>query len=104
QLTTAKPWNDVIIAYRNGAPVRIRDIGQAVMGPTDTTQAGWSNGKRSVFLVVFKIPGVNVINTVESIKSTLGALEAAIPPSVHVKILSDRTTTIRASVRTSNSL
>ena len=57
QLTTAKPWNDVIVAYRNGAPVRIRDIGQAVMGPTDTTQAGWSNGKRSVFLVVFKIPG-----------------------------------------------
>ena len=99
QLTTAKPWNDVIIAYRNGAPVRIRDIGQAVMGPTDTTQAGWSNGKRSVFLVVFKIPGANVINTVEAIKATLPALQAAIPPTVHVSILSDRTTTIRASVR-----
>ena len=99
QLTTAKPWNDVIIAYRNGAPVRIRDIGQAVMGPTDTTQAGWSNGKRSVFLVVFKIPGANVISTVEAIKSTLGSLEAAIPPTVHVKVLSDRTLTIRASVQ-----
>ena len=103
QLTTAEPWNDVIIAYRNGAPVRIRDIGQAVMGPTDTTQAGWSNGKRSVFLVVFKIPGANVINTVEAIKATLPALQAAIPPTVHVSILSDRTTTIRASVATSNS-
>src|SRR5271165_3513062 len=99
QLTTAQPWNDVIIAYRNGAPVKIRDIGQAVMGPTDTTQAGWSNGKRSVFLVVFKIPGANVISTVEAIKATLGSLEAAIPPTVHVKVLSDRTTTIRASVR-----
>ena len=99
QLTTAKPWNDVIIAYRNGAPVRVRDIGQAVMGPTDTTQAGWSNGKRSVFLVVFKIPGANVISTVEAIKSTLGSLEAAIPPTIHVRVLSDRTTTIRASVR-----
>src|SRR3984885_14210166 len=99
QLTTAKPWNDVIIAYRNGAPVRIRDIGQAVMGPTDSTQAGWSNGKRSVFLVVFKIPGVNVINTVEAIKSTLPALQASISPTIHVEILSDRTTTIRASVR-----
>jgi len=98
QLTAAKPWNDVIIAYRNGAPVRIRDIGQAVMGPTDTTQAGWSNGRRSVFLVVFKIPGANVISTVEAIKSTLGSLEAAIPPTVHVKVLSDRTRTIRASV------
>jgi HAE1 family hydrophobic/amphiphilic exporter-1 len=98
QLTTAKPWNDVIIAYRNGAPVRIRDIGQAVMGPTDSTQAGWSNGKRSVFLVVFKIPGVNVINTVEAIKATLPSLQASISPTIHVEILSDRTTTIRASV------
>jgi hypothetical protein len=99
QLTTAKPWNDVIIAYRNGAPVRVRDIGQAVMGPTDTTQAGWSNGKSGVFLVIYKIPGVNVISTVEAIKSALGSLEAAIPSTVHVSILSDRTTTIRASVR-----
>ena len=99
QLTTAEPWNDVIVAYRNGAPVRVRDIGQAVMGPSDTTQAAWSNGKRSVFLVVFKQPGVNVINTVEAIKKTLTSLEAAIPPTVHVKVLSDRTTTIRASVK-----
>ena len=98
QLTTAKPWNDVIIAYRNGAPVRVRDIGQAVMGPADTTQAAWSNGKRGVFLVVFKQPGANVINTVEAIKKTLTTLEAAIPPIIHVKVLSDRTTTIRASV------
>ncbi len=52
----------MIVAYRNGAPVRVRDIGQAVAGPQDTTQAAWSNGKRSVFLVVFKIPGANVIN------------------------------------------
>ncbi|MGC9960187.1 efflux RND transporter permease subunit, partial [Roseiarcus sp.] len=99
QLTTAKPWNDVIIAYRNGAPVRIRDIGQAVMGPTDSTQAGWSNGKRSVFLVVFKIPGANVINTVEAIKATLPSLQAAISPTIHISILSDRTTTIRSSVK-----
>src|SRR5580693_855150 len=98
QLTTAKPWNDVIVAYRNGAPVRIRDIGQAVMGPTDSTQAGWSNGKRSVFLVVFKIPGANVINTVEAIKGTLATLQASIPPTIHVSVLSDRTKTIRASV------
>jgi len=99
QLTTAKPWNDVIIAYRNGAPVRIRDIGQAVTGPFDTTQAAWSNGKRGVFLVVFKQPGANVINTVDAIKKTLTSLEASIPPSIHVKVLSDRTMTIRASVK-----
>src|ERR1700729_4228451 len=99
QLTTAKPWNDVIVPYRNGAPVRIRDIGQAVMGPTDTTQAGWSNGKRSVFLVVFKIPGANVINPVEKIKTTLPALQTASAPTIKISILSDRPTLIRASVR-----
>ena len=98
QLTEAKPWNDVIIAYRNGAPVRVRDIGVAVAGPVDTLQAAWSNGKRSVFLVVFKQPGVNVIKTVESIKKVLVRLEASIPPDIHVALTSDRTTTIRASV------
>ena len=59
----------------------------------------WSNGKRSVFLVVFKIPGANVIKTVEAIKSTLTTLQASIPPDIQVSILSDRTTTIRASVQ-----
>src|SRR5271167_2811673 len=98
QLTEAKPWNDVIIAYRNGAPVRVRDVGVAVAGPVDTLQAAWSNGKRSVFLVVFKQPGVNVIKTVEKIKNILVRLEASIPPDVHVYLTSDRTTTIRASV------
>ncbi len=99
QLTVAKSWNDVIIAYRNGAPVRVRDIGQAVAGPADTTQAAWSNGKRSVFLVIWKQPGANVIDTVEAIKRALGPLQAAIPTNIQVKILSDRTLTIRASVR-----
>ena len=96
QLTVAKPWNDVIIAYRNGAPVRVRDIGRAVAGPADTTQAAWSNGKSSVFLVIWKQPGANVIDTVEAIKRALGPLQAAIPRNIHVKILSDRTLTIRA--------
>src|ERR1700691_1440077 len=98
QLTEAKPWNDVIVAYRNGAPVRVRDIGVAVAGPVDTTQAAWSDGKRSVFLVVFKQPGVNVIKTVESIKQVMVKLEASIPPDIHVTVLSDRTTTMRAAV------
>ena len=89
----------MIVAYRNGAPVRVRDIGQAVAGPQDTTQAAWSNGKPSVFLVVFKIPGANVINTVEAIKGTLASLQTSIPPTIHVSVLSDRTKTIRASVR-----
>jgi HAE1 family hydrophobic/amphiphilic exporter-1 len=98
QLTAAKDWNDVIIAYRNGAPLRVRDIGQAVAGPEDAKQAAWANGKRGVFLVVFKQPGANVIDTVDRIKTELPRLRAAMPPSVHVNILSDRTQTIRASV------
>jgi hydrophobic/amphiphilic exporter-1 (mainly G- bacteria), HAE1 family len=98
QLTVPKPWNDVIVAYRNGAPVRVRDIGRAVAGPADTTQAAWSNGKSSVFLVIWKVPGVNVIDTVEAIKRALGPLQAAIPRDIHVSVLSDRTLTIRAAV------
>ena len=98
QLVQAKPWNDVIVAYRNGAPVRIRDIGQAVAGPPTTTQAAWGNGKRDVFLVIFKQPGVNVIKTVEKIKQAMARLQASIPASMHIGILSDRTTTIRAAV------
>jgi len=99
QLTKAKEWNDVIIAYRDGAPVRIRDIGQAIRGPADTTQAAWGNGKRDVFLVIFKLPGANVIKTVDKIKQTMTRLQAAIPASMHVTVLSDRTTTIRAAVQ-----
>src|SRR6202522_4422085 len=90
QLTEAKPWNNVIVAYRNGAPVRVRDIGVAVAGPVDTTEAAWTNGKRSIFLVVFKQPGANVIKTVESIKQIMVKLEASIPPDIHVSVLSDR--------------
>ncbi|THD47718.1 MAG: acriflavine resistance protein B [Bradyrhizobium sp.] len=98
QIVQPKPWNDVIVAYRDGAPVRIKDIGEAVSGPADVTQAAWGNGKRDVFLVIFKQPGVNVIKTVEKIKQTLSRLQASIPASMHISILSDRTTTIRAAV------
>ena len=98
QLPEAKDWNNVIIAYRNGGPLRIRDIGQAVVGPEDAKQAAWANGKRGVFLVIFKQPGANVIETVDKIKATLPRLVAAIPPSVKVDVISDRTQTIRAAV------
>lgn len=98
QLTAAQSWNDVIVAYRNGAPLRIKDIGQAASGPEDTKQAAWTNGERGVFLVVFKQPGANVIDIVDTIKQQLPQLQASIPPTVKVSIMSDRTTTIRASV------
>ncbi|TGE00298.1 multidrug efflux RND transporter permease subunit [Methylobacterium nonmethylotrophicum] len=98
QLTASKDWNDVIIAYRNGAPLRVRDIGQAVAGPEDAKQAAWANGQRGVFLVIFKQPGANVIETVDRIKAELPRITAALPAGIVVKTLSDRTQTIRASV------
>jgi HAE1 family hydrophobic/amphiphilic exporter-1 len=98
QLLDSKNWNDVIIAYRNGGPLRIRDIGRAVTGPEDAKQAAWANGKRGVFLVVFKQPGANVIETVDKIKSLLPRLVAAIPPAIKIEVISDRTQTIRSAV------
>ena len=98
QLTASKDWNDVIVAYRNGGPVRIRDIGQAVTGPENAKNAAWANGKRGVFLVIFKQPGANVIDIVDKIKAELPRLQASIPPAVKLDVLSDRTTTIRAAV------
>jgi hydrophobic/amphiphilic exporter-1 (mainly G- bacteria), HAE1 family len=98
QLLDSKDWNDVIVAYRNGGPLRIRDIGQAVTGPEDAKQAAWANGKRGVFLVVFKQPGANVIETVDRIKAMLPRLVAAIPPTIKIELISDRTQTIRAAV------
>jgi HAE1 family hydrophobic/amphiphilic exporter-1 len=98
QLLDSKDWNDVIVAYRNGGPLRIRDIGQAVTGPEDAKQAAWANGKRGVFLVVYKQPGANVIDTVDKIKSMLPRLVAAIPQAIKIELISDRTQTIRAAV------
>ncbi|WP_298254130.1 efflux RND transporter permease subunit [Bradyrhizobium sp.] len=98
QLLDADKWNDTIIAYRNGGPLRVRDIGQAVAAPEDMKQAAWADGKRGVFLVIFKQPGANVIDTVDKIKAQLPRLVAAIPPAIKIKIISDRTLTIRAAV------
>src|SRR3954454_12035684 len=63
QLTNARSWNDVILAYRNGTPIRVRDVGQAIVGPENTKKAAWANGQRGVFLIVFKQPSANVIET-----------------------------------------
>ncbi len=98
QLLEAKDWNDVIIAYRNGGPLRIRDIGKAVTGPEDAKQAAWADGKRGVFLVVYKQPGANVIETVDKIKALLPRLVAGIPAAIKINVMSDRTLTIRAAV------
>jgi hydrophobe/amphiphile efflux-1 (HAE1) family protein len=98
QILAAAPWNDIIVSYRNGAPVRIRDIGRAVDGPEDTKLAAWANGTRCILLAVYKQPGANVIDTVDQVRAALPHLRASIPAAIDVTILEDRTETIRASV------
>jgi hydrophobe/amphiphile efflux-1 (HAE1) family protein len=98
QLLKPAAYNSLIVAYQNGAPVRVSDIGRAIEGPENNLLAGWRNEQRAVILAIQRQPGANVIATVEGIKTLLPQLEASIPPSVHVSILSDRTQTIRASL------
>ena len=99
QILEASTLDNVIVAYKDGAPVRIRDIGRAIDGAENTQYAAWQNGKKGVLLIVFKQPGANVIDTVGRVMKALPGLEAAIPPSIKVQVLSDRTETIRASVK-----
>jgi len=98
QLMEAKPWNDVIVAYVNGAPVRIRDIGVAIDGPENNQMTAWQNGHPGILLQVFKQPGANVIDTVQRIKAMMPHALAAVPASVKVNLVLDRTITINASV------
>ena len=99
QLTRANQYDDAIVAYRGGAPVRVSDIGHAVDGPENAKLAGWQNGRRGIQLLVYKQPGANVIDTVSRIRQELPRLQAAIPPSIHVTTVMDRTLTIQASVK-----
>ncbi|MBO9647762.1 MAG: efflux RND transporter permease subunit [Variovorax sp.] len=111
QLLKAAPWNDMVLAWRNGAPIRVRDVGVAVDGPENAKVSAWgyagkgasegtdiSDG-RAIMLAITKQPGANVIETVDRIQAALPKLKASIPPSVTVNTLIDRTQTIRASVK-----
>ena len=98
QLLKAAPWNDIIVAYKNGAPVRIRDIGVAVDGPENRLIAAWQNGHAGVLLLINKAPGANVIDTVDRIKALIPHMQSQIPASIQIKQIVDRTITIAASV------
>ena len=98
QIVEPKPFEDVIVAYRNGAPVRVRDIGRAVAAATDRFSAAYHDNDQAILLSVYKQPGANVIDTVEQIKALLPKLTANIPAAMRVETVLDRTTTIRASV------
>src|SRR4030088_2650791 len=99
RLLKAAPWNDVIVAYKNGAPVRIRDIGVAVDGPEDQLSRAFQNGRNGIMLQVFKQAGANVIETVGRVNTLMPHALASVPPSIKVDTIIDRTTTIQASVK-----
>ena len=98
QLLKPAAYEGLIIAYRNGSPVRIRDIGTAIEGPENDLLAGWYGKQPAIILAVQRVPGANVIETVDRIKALLPKLQASVPPAVKVTIAADRTQTIRAAV------
>jgi HAE1 family hydrophobic/amphiphilic exporter-1 len=98
QITDALHFDDVIIAYRDGAPVRVRDVGRAVSAAADRNTAAFQNNKPAILLLISKQPGANVIEIVDRIKAELPRLTAELPAAVRVDVALDRTTTIRASV------
>ena len=98
QITEAPEFNDVIVAYRNGGAVRVRDVGRAVAAATDRYAAAFHDNEPAILLSVYKQPGANIIDTAERIKALLPQLTANIPAAISVTTILDRTTTIRASV------
>jgi hydrophobe/amphiphile efflux-1 (HAE1) family protein len=99
QLLKAAPWNDVVVAYQNGAPVRIRDIGVAVDGPENTLLTAWQNGHNGILLLIYKQAGANVIDAAQRVQALLPHALASVPPSIKVETVANRTTTIQAAVR-----
>ena len=98
QLLTSEGYRKIIVAYRNGAPVRLSDVATAVDGAENVRQAAWANKQPAVILNIQRQPGANIISVVDRVKKILPQLQAALPASINVNILTDRTTTIRASV------
>jgi len=99
QLLKAAPWNDVVVAYKNGAAVRVRDIGVAVDGPENRLITAWQNGRQGILLLIYKQPGANVIEAVDRVQALLPHALASVPPSIKVDTVANRTTTIKASVQ-----
>jgi multidrug efflux pump len=99
QLLSGKEYKDVVIAYRNGAPVRLRDVADVIDGAENAKQAAWMNLSPAVIVNIQRQPGANIISVVDRIKKVLPQLQGALPSSVKVAVLTDRTQTIRASVK-----
>jgi len=98
QLTDAKGFNDVIVAYRHGAPVRVQDIGGAVDSVEQVRGGAWFGGKRAELLMIRRAAGANTVDVVDQVKALVSQLRKSLPPSVKVDLMSDRSDTIRTSV------
>jgi hydrophobe/amphiphile efflux-1 (HAE1) family protein len=98
QLFKAKAYNDVVVAYRNGAPVRIRDIGNAIDSVEMNRVAAWYGTKQAELLLIQRAAGANTVETVDQIRAMVAQLRLSVPPSVKIELMSDRSDTIRASV------
>src|SRR5258705_741962 len=98
QLLKPEGYNELIIAYRNGSPVRVKDVGKAIDGPENNLIAAWYNKQRAIIMPIQRTPGANVIATVDRIKAMMPVLQASIPADIKISFVSDRTETIRASI------
>ena len=98
QLTNAAAYDPMVVTYRNGAPVRIQDVGKAIDSVENTRVASWFNDKRAVILGIQRQPGANVVDVVDAIKEILPGLRAQIPQSIKLELFFDRTQSIRESV------
>jgi multidrug efflux pump len=98
QLSDAKSFAPIVLAYKNGSPLRLQDVAATVDGVENAQLAGWANDRRAIILNVQRQPGANVIQVADRVKALLPQLEASLPQGIHVSILSDRTETVRASV------
>jgi multidrug efflux pump len=99
QLMSSQDYGPIIIAYRNGAPVRLADVATVLDSAENQRQAAWMNSTPAVILNIQRQPGANIISVVDSIQKLLPQLRASLPQAIDVRVLTDRTTTIRASVR-----
>ncbi len=98
QLQGGAQYGPIIIAYRNGAPVRVSDVARVIDGAENTKLAAWVNTDPAIVLNIQRQPGTNIISVVDTVQALLPQIEASLPPGIGVRIISDRTTTIRASV------
>ena len=99
QLFNAAAYGNIIIAYRHGAPVRIKDVGDVVNSVQNTRVGAWFNNRPAEGVAIQKAPGANTVALVDTIKALMPKLEQSIPPSVHVDLMLDRTLVTRAAVR-----